>query len=112
MQNSEYIIQINKLTKVYSNNFRAISNLTLNVPKGVFGLLGPNGSGKTTLVEILVGAIKPTSGSVYILGHNIARDSIYIKRQIGYLPENPGIYKDISGLKFLQYMGELSTWTA
>lgn len=104
----ETIIKIKNLTKVYPLNIKAISHLTLSVPRGIFGLLGPNGSGKTTLIQILTSVIKPTCGSVEILGYDLKKQLNLIKRNIGYLPEYPGVYEDMIGLNFLQYMGELS----
>lgn len=104
----ETVIKIKNLAKVYLDNIKAISCLNLNVLKGIFGLLGPNGSGKTTLIQILTGVIKPTSGSVEILGYNLKKESNFIKKSIGYLPEYPGVYEDMRSLGFLQYMGRLS----
>jgi len=109
MQKDRPVIEIRNLTKIYANRVRALSRLSLDVPKGIiFGLLGPNGSGKTTLMEILVGLVKPTSGKVRILGCEPWRNSNTINRYIGYLPENPGMYENMSGLRFLSYMGQLS----
>lgn len=106
-RNLDYAIEIEGLTKTYPNGFTAVSNLSLKVPKGVFGFLGPNGAGKTTTIEILVGAVKPTSGTAYILGYDILGESMETRKRIGYLPENPGFYSDMSGFRFLRYMGEL-----
>ncbi|MQY59567.1 MAG: ATP-binding cassette domain-containing protein [Clostridia bacterium] len=74
----------------------------------MFGLLGPNGSGKTTLIQILTGVIRPSCGSVQILGYDLKKEMKLIKKNLGYLPEHPGLYEDMRGLKFLQYMGRLS----
>ena len=104
----DYPIEIEGLTKTYPNNFTAVSDLNIKIPKGVFGFLGPNGAGKTTTIEILVGAMKPTSGTARILGYDIIKDSLETRRLIGYLPENPGAYDSMSGCRFLCYMGELA----
>ncbi len=104
----ETVIKIKDLSKIYTGNIKAISNLTLTVEKGVFGLLGPNGSGKTTLIKILTGVIRPTSGLVDILGYNLKKELKFIKRNIGYLPEYAGMYGDMAGVSFLRYMGRLS----
>ncbi len=104
----ETVIKIKNIVKIYPGDIKAISHLTLNIQKGIFGLLGPNGSGKTTLMQILTGVIKPTSGSVEILGYDLKKQLSLIKRDIGYLPECPGMYEDMTGLSFLQYMGRLS----
>ena len=102
------VIKIQDLTKIYPGNIKAISHLTLNIQRGIFGLLGPNGSGKTTLIKILTGVIRPTFGSVKILGYDLKKESSSIKRNIGYLPERLGMYEDMVGTAFLQYMGRLS----
>ncbi|MFC1980884.1 ABC transporter ATP-binding protein [Chloroflexota bacterium] len=104
----DYSIEIEGLTKTYPNNFTAVSDLNIKIPKGVFGFLGPNGAGKTTTIEILVGAMKPTSGTARILGYDIIIDSLKTRRLIGYLPEKPGAYDSMSGRRFLCYMGELA----
>ncbi len=104
----ETVIKIKDIVKIYPGDIKAISHLTLNIQKGIFGLLGPNGSGKTTLMQILTGVIKPTSGSVEILGYDLKKELSLIKRDIGYLPEYPGMYEDMTGLSFLRYMGRLS----
>jgi len=104
----ETVIKIKNIVKTYPGDVKAISHLTLNIRQGIFGLLGPNGSGKTTLIKILTGVIRPTSGSIDILGYDLKKELSFIKRDIGYLPEYPGMYEDMTGMSFLQYMGRLS----
>ena len=107
MSQIEYAIITNNLTKKF-NDFVAIDNLNIKVKRGeICGLVGPNGAGKTTLIEMLICALKPTSGSAMILGKDIQKDPIRAREKIGYLPENSGFYKDMSGFRFLQYMAEL-----
>jgi ABC-2 type transport system ATP-binding protein len=107
MSKMEYAIITKNLTKKF-NNFVAVDNLNLKVKKGeICGLVGPNGAGKTTLIEMLICALKPTSGSAQILGNDIQKDPLKAREKIGYLPEDPGFYKNMSGLRFLQYMAEL-----
>lgn len=104
----ETVIKIKNIVKIYPGDVKAISHLTLNIRQGIFGLLGPNGSGKTTLIKILTGVIRPTSGSIDILGYDLKKELSFIKRDIGYLPEYPGMYEDMTGMSFLHYMGRLS----
>ncbi len=104
----ETAIKIENLVKIYPGNIKAISHLNLDIQQGIFGLLGPNGSGKTTLIQILAGVIKPTSGSVKILKYDTKKNSHLIKKNLGYLPEYQGVYEDMRGVNFLQYMGRLS----
>ena len=85
-----------KVTKASFNyrNIKAVDNLSLVVPQGLsFGLLGPNGSGKTTLIRMLVGLLKPSSGTIQTLGQPPSRR---IARKIGYMPQLPSLYAELS----------------
>ena len=107
MSKIEYAIITENLTKKF-NDFIAVDNLNLKVKKGeICGLVGPNGAGKTTLIEMLICALKPTSGSAQILGNDIQKNPLKAREKIGYLPEDPGFYKNMSGFRFLEYMAEL-----
>ena len=107
MSKMEYAIITNNLTKKFKE-FIAVDNLNLKVKRGeICGLVGPNGAGKTTLMEILICALKPSSGSAKILGNDIQKDPLKAREKIGYLPEDSGFYKNMSGFRFLQYMAEL-----
>lgn len=108
----ETVIKIQDLTKIYPGNVKAISHLTLNIQRGILALLGPNGSGKSTLMKTLIGAIRPTSGKVRILGKDLGDIGSEDKKNIGYQPENPGLYQDLTGKEFLEYMGRLTGLTA
>lgn len=100
-------IEIVRLVKDYGN-FRALDDLSINVPQGkIFGFLGPNGAGKTTATRILAGLAHPTSGSVNILGHDATKDSIAIKRLIGYLPDVPAFYEWMRADEYLIFIGEI-----
>lgn len=107
MSEMEYAIITNNLTKKFKD-FIAVDNLNLKVKKGeICGLIGPNGAGKTTLLEMLICALKPTSGTAKILGKDIQKDPLKAREKIGYLPESSGFYKNMSGFRFLRYMAEL-----
>ena len=83
----------------------AVDNLSLAVPRGtVYGILGPNGAGKTTSIRMLVGILRPTDGSVTVLGE---RDPAAIKRRLGYLPEEKGLYKKMRVTELVSYFGRL-----
>jgi ABC-2 type transport system ATP-binding protein len=107
----EYIIETENLTKIYGKGkeaIKALDNVSLKVPKGsVCGLLGHNGAGKTTLISLLVGLTLPTSGSGKVLGYDIVKESINIRRKVGLLPEGFGFYDDMSALENLIYLGQL-----
>lgn len=98
------IIEVDQVTKAFSNHL-ALDNVSLSVPEGViFGLLGPNGAGKTTLIRILNQITFPDSGTVYFKGHPLEADDV---RQIGYLPEERGLYKKMKAGEQAMYLARL-----
>jgi ABC-2 type transport system ATP-binding protein len=100
-------IQTQNLTKRYGQA-RGVTDLNLEVREGeVFGFLGPNGAGKTTTIRILLNLIKPTSGQVSVLGLDSQRDSVAIKKLVGYLPGEFSLYPNLTGAKTLEYFGNL-----
>ncbi len=89
-------------------NTRAINNLNLNIAEGqVFGLLGPNGSGKSTLMKMMVGIIKPTSGSLLIFNDEPQKNPIAIRRIIGYVPETPRLYDFLTAREYLDFIADI-----
>jgi ABC-2 type transport system ATP-binding protein len=102
-------IDIDHLNKAYRGGVRAITDLNLVIPSGMYGLLGPNGAGKTTLMRILAGILRPTSGSIQVGDHdgNTERGRTAIKRVLGYLPQDLGVYPDLSAREFLDYVAIL-----
>ena len=102
-------ISINALTKTYPKGVRALDGVTLEIGAGMFGLLGPNGAGKTTLMSILATLAKPTSGTVHVDGWDVSdhKQQWLIKNILGYLPQEPGIYPELTSSEFLQYMATL-----
>ena len=102
------VVETKDLTKRYRENL-AVNALNLTVQEGeVFGFLGPNGAGKTTTILMLLGLTEPTSGAVSVCGFDPARQSLEVKRRVGYLPESPGFYDDISARDNLLYMARLN----
>lgn len=100
-------IKTDKLTKIYGNsNIKAVDDFTLQVMEGeVFGFLGPNGAGKTTTIYMLLGILKPTSGTGTILGKPLGdRDA---KKKLGFLPESVNLHLHHTALSLLDYYGEL-----
>jgi ABC-2 type transport system ATP-binding protein len=86
----------------------AVSELSLRVEAGeVMGFLGPNGSGKTTTIRLLMGLLQPTTGSASILGRDCHRELVSLKRDVGYLPEEPFLYPYLSGLELLELVAGL-----
>ena len=102
-------IDIEHLNKIYRGGVHAITDLNLVIPSGMFGLLGPNGAGKTTLMRILAGILRPTSGTIQVGEYdgNTERGRTAIKRVLGYLPQDLGVYPDLSAREFLDYVGIL-----
>jgi ABC-2 type transport system ATP-binding protein len=102
-------IEIHKLNKIYHGGVHALNDLDLFIPSGMYGLLGPNGAGKTTLMRILAGILRPTSGELHIgaFDGNTERGRTAVKRVLGYLPQDLGMYPDLSAREFLDYVGIL-----
>lgn len=99
-------VEIDSLSKDYGI-IRALDNIILNVPKGsIYGLVGPNGAGKTTLIKTLVGTLKPTQGQVRVLGLDPLQNKWELRRQIGYMPQTPALYDDLSAKKNIMFFGE------
>lgn len=101
------IITLDSVTKLYGN-MAAVDNLSLEVAQGeILGLIGPNGAGKTTTLKMMAGLLKPTSGSVTVMGHDITRENGDIKQHIGYLPEESSLYENLTVKQYLSFFGEL-----
>lgn len=101
------MIEVSNLTKIYPNQ-RGVTNIDFNVTKGeLIGLLGPNGAGKTTIMRIIAGYLYPTKGSVKVGGCDIFKDPLGVRKQVGYLPEIPPIYPDMSVIEYLKFAARL-----
>lgn len=99
-------VEIDSLSKDYGK-IRALDNIILNVPEGsIYGLVGPNGAGKTTLIKTLVGTLKPTKGQVRVLGLDPLQNKWELRRQIGYMPQTPALYDDLSAKKILCFLAK------
>ena len=101
------LVQTEDLSVFYGKSL-ALDNINLSINSKSPGLLGPNGEGKSTLIKTLLGFLIPSSGSVKILGSSIRDNSIKVRHQIGYMPENDCHIPDMTGLDFVSYMGELT----
>lgn len=101
------MIRTKNLTKEY-DGFRAVSNLNLEVKEGeIYGFLGPNGAGKTTSILMLLGILKPTSGKIHLMGKELRKNSLSIKRRIGVVSEKQYLYKEMSAGEYLDFFAEL-----
>jgi len=95
------------LTKVFDGNV-AVNALDLVVDRGeFFGFLGPNGAGKTTSIRMMVGLLRPTSGSVWICGYDVLDQPIEVKRRIGVLPEELNLYERLTGSEYLSFSARM-----
>ena len=102
-------IKIEDLTVTFRNKVTAINHVYLEIPKGIFGLLGENGAGKTTLMRVLTTVLSPTSGTVTLDGMFYSEGNFRkIQRKIGYLPQEIDLYPGLSVQECLEYMGDLA----
>jgi ABC-2 type transport system ATP-binding protein len=101
------MIEVKELTKKYGDR-KAIDDLSFTIQKGeVVGFLGPNGAGKTTTMKIITGFMAPSSGQVKIAGYDVFENPIEVKKRIGYLPETPPVYGDMSVEEYLAFVAKL-----
>lgn len=103
------MIEIQNLTKEYGK-IKAVDNISFTVEKGeILGFLGPNGAGKSTTMNILTGFVSSTSGSVKVAGHDVLEDPVEVKKHIGYLPELPPLYMDMTVNEYLDFCANLKS---
>jgi gliding motility-associated transport system ATP-binding protein len=101
------LIEVQDLTKSYGA-FTAVDHVSFTVNKGeILGFLGPNGAGKTTTMRILTGYMPATLGTARVAGFDVFRDSIEVRRRIGYLPENPPVYPDMTVETYLDFVARI-----
>lgn len=100
-------IEIERLTKIYGSK-AAVDGLSLQVPRGCFfGFLGPNGAGKTTTIKMLMGLTPPTDGSLRILGYEMPKQSMEIRRAIGVVPDDTLLFDQLTGAEYLEFAGRM-----
>ena len=100
------MIEVQNLTKVYGGK-TAVENVSFKIRNGrIYGLLGPNGAGKSTTMNIIAGCLSPTEGTVLINGYDICDQPTEAKRQIGYLPEQPPLFTDMTPAEYLTFVAE------
>jgi ABC-2 type transport system ATP-binding protein len=102
------MIEINDVTKTYGGTKVAVDHLSITIKPGeIFGFLGPNGAGKTTTIKMVVGLLRPDSGTVKINGFDMALQPLDAKRQIAFVPDTPEVYDKLSGLEYLNFIGDI-----
>ena len=101
---TDFALTLHDVTKMYGD-FAAVKDVSLEIPKGaIYGFLGPNGAGKTTTIRMILDIVRPTTGSVSVLGHPSALD---VRDRIGYLPEEKGLYKKMRAWSVIAYFATL-----
>ncbi|MGB5327538.1 MAG: ATP-binding cassette domain-containing protein [Gammaproteobacteria bacterium] len=104
---AEALVQVENLSRFYQNH-RAINQLSFTLKAGeVLGFLGPNGAGKSTTMQVITGNLAPSEGEVSIAGHDILEAPREAKQHLGYLPEQPPVYRDASVDEYLRYCARL-----
>src|SRR6266567_4926318 len=97
-------VNISGLSKTYPNGVKALKNVSLNIGNNMFGLLGPNGAGKSTLMRTIATLQDPDSGSVQLDGIDVLRQKNEVRKVLGYLPQEFGVYPKMSALDMLQHL--------
>jgi len=101
------MIKLKSVTKLYGQSV-AVKNLDLEVgDREILGIIGHNGAGKTTILKMIMGLVTPTSGTIEVMNRDIAKDSTYVKRFIGYLPEESPLYENMTVSEYLMFFSEL-----
>jgi len=101
------VVELKDAVKHYGE-IVALDQVSLVIHEGeVFGLLGPNGSGKSTTLKMLLGLVQPDSGSVSVLGTQVRENPVGLKQQVGYIPESPRLYEFLTGIEYLDFVGDV-----
>lgn len=100
-------LSIKNLSKTYENGTKALNDVSLEITNGMFGLLGPNGAGKSTLMRTIAALQEPSSGSIEFNGINILENPMFIRENLGYLPQEFGVYPKISAYRLLDHLAVL-----
>jgi ABC-type multidrug transport system ATPase subunit len=105
------MLSIKNLNKTYANGVKATNNVSLEIPNGMFGLLGPNGAGKSSLMRTIATLQDPDSGTIHFNGLDVLADKEGLRRQLGYLPQDFGVYPKVSADKLLNHFAVLKGLT-
>lgn len=102
------MLEIKNVSKTYNNKVKACNDINLTIEKGdIYGFIGHNGAGKTTLLKSIAGIINFDEGDIYIFGNSIKTNPMEAKRLIAYIPDNPDIYESLSGIQYLDFIGDV-----
>lgn len=102
------MIELKNVTKIYGGTFKAVDDLTIDIPTGqIVGFIGSNGAGKTTTIKMITGVLNPDHGTVLINGKNIVEDPIGAKKEFGVVPDNADIFLRLKGIEYLNFIGDI-----
>ena len=102
------MLEINNLTKIYPGGHKAVDDVSLTVNAGeIYGFIGPNGAGKTTTIKAVTGIIDFDHGEIAIDGHDIANEPIEAKKITAFLPDNPDLYDQLTGIQYLNFVADM-----
>ena len=102
------MLKIEHLTKVYKGGKKAVDDLSLEVAAGeIYGFIGHNGAGKTTTIKAAVGILDFEGGDIFIDGHSVKREPMACKAVTAYIPDNPDLYDHLTGIQYLNFVGDV-----
>ncbi len=100
-------LEIQNVSKRYSKEKYGLRDFSITLDKGILGLLGPNGAGKSTLLKMIATVTKPTDGMLLLNKNNIVKDPNYMRKQLGFLPQDFGVYPNLNAIEFLSYIAAM-----
>lgn len=100
-------LEIQNVSKRYNKNKYGLKDFSITIENGILGLLGPNGAGKSTLLKMIATVSKPTEGIIILNKNNIVKDPNYMRKQLGFLPQDFGVYPNLNAFDFLRYMAAM-----
>src|SRR3954471_17837874 len=101
------MLTLESVSKKFKGGNYGVRDVSLSLDGGVLGLLGPNGAGKTTLMQMIATITRPTAGRITFRGTDISRDPNSLRRTLGYLPQDFGVYENLTAVEFLTYIAAL-----
>lgn len=102
------MLKINNLSKTYKGSKKAVDNLSINISKGdIYGFIGHNGAGKTTTIKCVTGILDFDEGDIFINGISIRENPIECKKILAYIPDNPDLYENMTGIQYLNFISDI-----
>lgn len=102
------MLNIKNFSKSYKSSKKAVDNISLTVSEGeIYGFIGHNGAGKTTTIKSIVGILEITEGDIYVNGISVKKDPMKCKNIIAYIPDNPDLYESLTGIQYLNFIGDI-----